>query len=106
MGLGATPVERLSGDWERVSSKRKSKLDKLKALFDIDRNFQAYRDALKVATPPIVPYLPLISKYLFAVESHNDDRFEPAETFSGKMIGFDLSLVVIFLQWFDFLNIK
>jgi hypothetical protein len=77
MGLAATPVERLSDEWERVSTKRRAKFDKLKATFDMDRNFQAYRDALRAATPPIVPYLALISKYLFAIETHNDDFFEP-----------------------------
>jgi hypothetical protein len=84
MGLTSTPIERLADEWERVPSKRRAKYDKLKAVFDMDRNFQAYRDALRGATPPIVPYLALISKYLFAIESHNDDFFEPQRPMRGS----------------------
>jgi hypothetical protein len=62
-----------------VPSKRRAKFDKLKATFDMDRNFQAYRDALRAATPPIVPYLALISKYLFAIETPQRRLFRAAE---------------------------
>lgn len=67
-GLTQPPVARLKQTWANLSRKIAVKFETLQALFDINQNHKNYREALSVASAPLVPYLGLFSKDLTALE--------------------------------------
>jgi hypothetical protein len=56
-GLGSSAVFRLQATKELLSTKTTKKFDKLHQLMNSSQNFANYRNALRAATPPAVPYL-------------------------------------------------
>lgn len=55
---------------QRLSLNAKKQLRHLAYVFSMDANYKVYRQSLKCATPPIVPYLGLCGKYLFSIEEN------------------------------------
>jgi RasGEF domain len=79
-GLQLSPVARLKLTWERLPRKTQIIWDELCAVFDIDDNHRAYREALNVAHPPIIPYIGLYGKTLLSME---DNPHDPIRTKEG-----------------------
>jgi hypothetical protein len=71
-------IARLSKTWREVTSKGQVYLADLKALADPKNNHQCYANALKAvsANPPVIPYMALVSKYLFSMGDANPDVIE------------------------------
>jgi hypothetical protein len=66
-------VARLSRSWKAVPSKALSYFAELRALGDSKNNHSTYANALReaAASPPVIPYMALVSKYLFTFEEAN-----------------------------------
>ncbi|GAA5929320.1 uncharacterized protein JCM15063_004119 [Sporobolomyces koalae] len=56
-GLNSTPVHRLRRTWESVSQKSIVSLGVLNNIMRPDKNYKEYRDVLRKAAPPCVPFL-------------------------------------------------
>ncbi|GAA5841182.1 hypothetical protein JCM11251_003229 [Rhodosporidiobolus azoricus] len=56
-GLNSTPIHRLRRTWETVSQKAMISLGMLNNVMRPDRNYREYRDILRRAAPPCVPFL-------------------------------------------------
>ncbi|EFA74800.1 RasGEF domain-containing protein [Heterostelium album PN500] len=67
MGLQHYAIRRLTLSWEKVSRKSMSSYQSLQRLFATDANHKAYRERLHSAKSPLVPYIGIYSKDLFAV---------------------------------------
>lgn len=71
-------IARLARTWKLVSSKVQGHLAKLKALSESKNNHSAYTSALRdaVSNPPVIPYMALVSKYLFTFEEANPNYLD------------------------------
>jgi son of sevenless-like protein len=76
MALDSDGVFRLRRTWERVASRRRQRLQELKALMSHERAFKAYRQALASVSPPLVPYLVVYLRDLTLIEEANPDFIE------------------------------
>ncbi|GAA5898342.1 uncharacterized protein JCM6883_000995 [Sporobolomyces salmoneus] len=56
-GLNSTPIHRLRRTWESVSQKSMVSLGVLNNIMRPDKNYKEYRDVLRKAAPPCVPFL-------------------------------------------------
>ncbi|GAA6010375.1 hypothetical protein JCM11491_006292 [Sporobolomyces phaffii] len=56
-GLNSTPIHRLRRTWESVSQKAMVSLGVLNNIMRPDKNYKEYRDVLRKAAPPCVPFL-------------------------------------------------
>ncbi|GAA5959426.1 hypothetical protein JCM21900_006856 [Sporobolomyces salmonicolor] len=56
-GLNSTPIHRLRRTWETVSQKAMVSLGMLNNIMRPDKNYKEYRDVLRKAAPPCVPFL-------------------------------------------------
>ncbi|GAA5947617.1 hypothetical protein JCM3765_001004 [Sporobolomyces pararoseus] len=56
-GLNSTPIHRLRRTWESVSQKSMVSLGTLNNIMRPDKNYKEYRDVLRKAAPPCVPFL-------------------------------------------------
>ncbi|KAL2821836.1 ras guanine nucleotide exchange factor domain-containing protein [Aspergillus cavernicola] len=70
-GLESAPVYRLGRTWAMVTQRSCDILQPLQALISSDQNYQAYRDALRRAMPPCIPFLGLFLKDLVFIEDGN-----------------------------------
>jgi len=69
-GLGNSSVERLKQTWALVEKDVLAKHKNLQNVFDMTKNYLNYRTLLQASSPPLVPYLGLYPKDLFAVEEN------------------------------------
>ncbi|GAA6018725.1 hypothetical protein JCM10207_005556 [Rhodosporidiobolus poonsookiae] len=56
-GLNSTPIHRLRRTWETVNQKAMISLGMLNNVMRPDKNYKEYRDILRRAAPPCVPFL-------------------------------------------------
>ncbi|KAL4920379.1 ras guanine nucleotide exchange factor domain-containing protein [Aspergillus aurantiobrunneus] len=70
-GLESAPVYRLGRTWAMVTERSCSILEPLQAIVSRDRNYQAYRDAIRLAIPPCIPFLGLFLKDLVFIADGN-----------------------------------
>ncbi|KAJ5704731.1 hypothetical protein N7536_000420 [Penicillium majusculum] len=77
-GLESAPVYRLARTWAMVTERSCNTLRPLQAMISNAHNYQAYRDTLRVAMAPCVPFLGLFLKDLTFIEDGN-----PATTPEG-----------------------
>uniref|UniRef100_A0A8D0GAY9 Rap guanine nucleotide exchange factor 4 n=1 Tax=Sphenodon punctatus TaxID=8508 RepID=A0A8D0GAY9_SPHPU len=64
MGLSNVAVSRLSLTWEKLPSKFKKIYAEFESLMDPSRNHRAYRLTVAKLDPPIIPFMPLLIKYM------------------------------------------
>ena len=55
--LNSSTILRLKRTWDQVSSKTKSKLDSLKEVVDVSRNYAVLRQRLQNTVPPCLPFV-------------------------------------------------
>ncbi|KAJ3162687.1 hypothetical protein HDU86_003660 [Geranomyces michiganensis] len=84
-GLNMPPVQRLKKTWEALPDKTKKTWAELEKIQDPSRNMKNYRDLLAVASPPIVPFLPLYLKDLTFMNDGNESKIGAER----QMINFD-----------------
>ncbi|KAI8592856.1 ras guanine nucleotide exchange factor domain-containing protein [Geranomyces variabilis] len=84
-GLNMPPVQRLKKSWEALPDKTKKTYAELEKIQDPSRNMKNYRDLLAVASPPIVPFLPLYLKDLIFMNDGNESKIGTER----QMINFD-----------------
>ncbi|KAJ3408579.1 hypothetical protein HDV05_004940 [Chytridiales sp. JEL 0842] len=73
-GLSQPPVTRLKKTWEALPEKVKKTYAEVEALLDPSRNMKNYRDCLALASPPIVPFLPIYLKDLTFMNDGNASK--------------------------------
>jgi son of sevenless-like protein len=56
-GLNSTPIRRLKRTREQLGGKTLALMDELDKTLDSGKNFAAYRESLKLITPPCIPFL-------------------------------------------------
>jgi len=69
-GLENSSVCRLKITWGHVPKEGQTTFNFLKHVFDMSKNYNNYRTVLQQANPPLVPYLGLYPKDLFAIEEN------------------------------------
>jgi son of sevenless-like protein len=74
--LNSVAVSRLKQTWEKVPKRCIKILEDIDELFSMRFNYKNYRDALAKATPPVVPYIGLYTKFLFAIEETNPSKLQ------------------------------
>ncbi|KAI4172248.1 MAG: hypothetical protein LQ343_003683 [Gyalolechia ehrenbergii] len=55
--LNSSTILRLKRTWDQVSSKTKAKLDELKGVVDVSRNYAVLRQRLQNTVPPCLPFV-------------------------------------------------
>ncbi|KGO39984.1 Guanine-nucleotide dissociation stimulator CDC25 [Penicillium expansum] len=70
-GFESAPVYRLARTWAMVTERSCNTLRPLQAMICSAHNYQAYRDTLRVAVAPCVPFLGLFLKDLTFIEDGN-----------------------------------
>ena len=100
-GLSNVAVSRMQNTWRKVPSKMVSEYEDLSKLMDPSRNMKSYRQHLLNATPPLVPFFPIVIKDLFFIHECNSSK-----TSSG-LINFDklrlLSSIIRFIDAFRYI---
>jgi len=82
-GLNHTAISRLKFTWEKVPRKQIRKYESLSQLLNTEKNNAKYRRLLAKTKPPLVPYLAIFSKDLFALEEATPTILE------NELINFD-----------------
>jgi len=54
--LGTAPIHRLSRTWAQVNARTMTILEALRRLMNSNRNFHDYRETLRLANPPCIPF--------------------------------------------------
>lgn len=72
-GLNESSVSRLKQTWELISNQDTEAMGSLDKLFSNDNNRQMYRDTVRRAEPPILPYLGYFLSELTFIEDGNPD---------------------------------
>ncbi|OQE36019.1 hypothetical protein PENCOP_c012G04499 [Penicillium coprophilum] len=70
-GLESAPIYRLARTWAMVTERSCNTLRPMQAIIFSAHNYQAYRDTLRVAVPPCIPFLGLLLKDLTFIEDGN-----------------------------------
>ena len=82
--LGSAPITRLGRTWAQVNARTTHTLESMRTLMGSTRNFLAYRDALKSATPPCIPFLGIYLTDLTFIEDGLPSLFKRTQ-----LINFD-----------------
>lgn len=80
-GLQSAPIWRLQKTWELLPEKTWDLWDRIREMMSSDANHKAYRDCLRNARPPCVPYLGIQLTDLVFVDDGNTDM-------EGDMLNF------------------
>lgn len=54
--LGTAPIHRLKRTWDQVPARTQATLEQMRKLMGSTKNFGDYREALKLANPPCIPF--------------------------------------------------
>ena len=81
--LNSTPVFRLKRTWEGVPQKIRSAFETLSKFMDRENNFMTYRQTLKTASPPCIPFMGLYLTDITFINQGNPDRLG-----DGRMVNF------------------
>jgi len=90
-GLNMYAIQRLKQTWEQIPARLVSILEELNALMDNKQNYREYRNALKNARPPMMPYLGVCLRDIVFIEEGNPDYLNNENTLINfekmKMLG-------------------
>lgn len=64
--LGTAPIHRLGRTWAQVNQKTLVVLESMRKLMGSTKNFVEYRDALRAANPPCIPFFGTLGSSLQA----------------------------------------
>lgn len=71
--LYSATIHRMKKTWASVSEKTLETLDNMNKLMNSSRNFNEYRDILRMVTPPVIPFFGVYLSDLTFVEDGNPD---------------------------------
>jgi son of sevenless-like protein len=74
VGLNMGSVSRLGKVWAAIDAKTKNRFDEIMLLANSAQNYKSYREALKSATLPTLPYLALFLRDLTFIEDGNSNH--------------------------------
>jgi hypothetical protein len=74
VGLNMGSVSRLSKVWGALDAKTKTRFDEIMLLAQSSQNYKNYREALRAATVPVLPYLALFLRDLTFIEDGNSNH--------------------------------
>jgi len=95
-GLSNVAVSRMQNTWRKIPARLFQEFESLTKLMDPSRNMKIYRTHVLNATPPLVPFFPIVIKDLFFIHECN-----PSKTNSG-LINFDkLRLLASIIRFVD-----
>eukprot|EP01102_Stenamoeba_stenopodia_P020851 TRINITY_DN826_c0_g8_i3.p1 TRINITY_DN826_c0_g8~~TRINITY_DN826_c0_g8_i3.p1 ORF type:complete len:865 (+),score=193.10 TRINITY_DN826_c0_g8_i3:912-3506(+) len=75
-GLNNADVQRLKSTWRLLPSKYLMAFEELEAVMAPKRNFKTYRDALKMASTPALPYFGIYLRDVTFIDEGNSDYVE------------------------------
>ncbi|KAJ5984678.1 hypothetical protein N7481_006777 [Penicillium waksmanii] len=70
-GLESAPIYRLSRTWAMVTERSCNTLSPMQAMISSTQNYNAYRETIRAAVPPCIPFLGLFLKDLTFIEDGN-----------------------------------
>ncbi|KAJ5761348.1 hypothetical protein N7533_003387 [Penicillium manginii] len=70
-GLESAPIYRLGRTWAMVTERSCNTLSPLQAMISSTQNYHAYRETIRAAVPPCIPFLGLFLKDLTFIEDGN-----------------------------------
>jgi son of sevenless-like protein len=79
--LGWAPIHRLINTWAFVPKEQMATYAQLQQLFSVSLNYSAYREALRTASPPCVPFLGCYLKDFIFIEQGNPTKLEQYPNF-------------------------
>jgi hypothetical protein len=79
-GLGSTSVVRLKKAWKGVSRNKKNTWEKLRGLMSPDKSFASYRNCIRQAHAPLVPYLGVYMQDMVFIEDGNPNYLKEYPT--------------------------
>lgn len=59
--LGTAPIHRLSRTWSQVNARTQNVLEHMRKLMSSTKNFADYRETLKLADPPCIPFFGILN---------------------------------------------
>lgn len=65
-GLGTAPIHRLARTWSQVSERSMATLERIQRLVNSTKNFNEYRETMRAANPPCIPFLGAVSSHTHA----------------------------------------
>lgn len=72
-GLQSTPVHRLRRTWDTLNARTHAGLQTLTELMSANRNFSAYREAIRSVGPPCVPFIGVfLTSWTFIGDGNSD----------------------------------
>eukprot|EP00732_Lithocolla_globosa_P002989 Lithocolla_globosa_v1_NODE_2195_length_2116_cov_31.512858.p1 type:complete len:667 gc:universal NODE_2195_length_2116_cov_31.512858:105-2105(+) len=86
-GLQHSAIDRLKSTWKKVPNSHIECLDSLKSLMDPSRNMKTYRSLIENATPPLIPFFPVIVKDLFVI--HDSNPSFKGEDDENRLVNFE-----------------
>ncbi|ESO00586.1 hypothetical protein HELRODRAFT_124307, partial [Helobdella robusta] len=93
-GLGHGSISRLKLTWEKVPDKYIKLFEEMQGFMDPSRNMLKYRNLILNATPPMIPFFPLIKKDLTFIHFGNDSRVDGLVNFDKlRMIAKEIRLI-------------
>lgn len=75
-GINSVPISRLKRSFATLNSKWRNRLRVLESLFDYRKSHKNYRAHLNTVQPPLVPFLGLVTKDIFAIDQNNPDTLD------------------------------
>lgn len=74
---------------QKISKQELQVFEDLKNVFSPNGNYKNYQNVLKEVRLPAIPYIPLYSKYLFAIDENNPTFTENSDSSKPKLLNFE-----------------
>lgn len=88
-GVNNAAISRLKFTKDQLSKRATQKLEELEKLMNMEGSYKGYREALKNAQPPVIPYLGVYLSDLTFVEDGNPDFIDNLINFSKRQLIYD-----------------
>ncbi|BGP65911.1 Ras guanine nucleotide exchange factor bud5 [Rhodotorula toruloides] len=87
--LNSSTISRLRKTWDGIAPKYKAVFDTLRKATDHGRNYAEYRQKIRQAVPPCLPFVGLfLTDLIFVFEGNRAERLSPVDS-SLQLINFD-----------------
>jgi hypothetical protein len=104
--LHNSAISRLKKTWAKLNNSTKKTLEKFTELFAFESSFKNYRDALRAATPPCIPYLGTLLGDLTSLEDGNEDTImhgsKELVNFAKRRLIYELISSVLYFRDFSY----
>ena len=98
-GLNHGLVQRQKSSWEKVPSKYRKTMDDLTTFMNPFHNMAKYRELQRSATPPLVPFFPILKKDLTFLYDGNETQVDGLVNFEKlRMLSQQIRVIKHFCQ--------